>query len=76
LTKSTSGTVTLSGANSYTGPTVINAGTLQVDGSLSASAVTVNAGTLAGVGTITGPVTLTGGTLAPGDSPASSTPEA
>jgi autotransporter-associated beta strand protein len=50
VTKEGSGTVSLSGTNNYTGPTVINNGTLQVgnggvSGILSvASAITVNAG--------------------------------
>lgn len=43
--------------NSYTGPTTINNGTLQVDGPLTASNVTVNAaGTLSGFGTLGGTV--------------------
>ncbi len=52
LTKSGTGTWTLSGGNTYTGTTTINAGTLLVDGSLDlASAVTVNSGgTLGGTG--------------------------
>jgi autotransporter-associated beta strand protein len=47
LTKSTEGTVTLSGINSYTGATTVSAGTLAVDGtgSINSSAVTVNGGT-------------------------------
>jgi len=45
LVKLGSGTLTLSSANSYTGATVVSAGTLLINGSLaSASAVTVNSG--------------------------------
>ena len=64
------GTLALSGANTYTGPTVVYNSTLLANGSLaSASVVTVNnSGTLGGVGTINGPVTINvGGTLSPGD---------
>jgi outer membrane autotransporter protein len=65
------GTTVLTGANTYTGPTTVDAGTLLVDGSLLASAVTVNSGaTLGGIGTAAGAVTINdGGILAPGDSP-------
>ncbi len=68
LIKVGAGTLTLSGANGYTGLTTINGGALKVDGSIH-GAVTVNTGaSLFGNGT-TGAVTVaSGGTLAPGAS--------
>ncbi len=67
LTKNNIGSVTLSGVNTYTGQTRVNAGTLLVNGSLGASTVTVAGGTLGGKGTIGGPVTIqSSATLAPG----------
>jgi len=72
LTKNGVGTWVLSGANTYTGATTVNNGTLLVNepGSLAAgSTVTVNAGALGGNGVIGGAVTVkTGGSLAPGAS--------
>lgn len=70
LTKAGAGTLLLGGANTYTGATAVNAGTLRVNGSLAAgSAVTVGAlGTLSGTGTINGATTING-THAPGNSP-------
>ena len=65
------GKLILGGANTYTGPTTVNAGTLLVNGSTAAaSPVTVNSGgTLGGTGTVGGSVALTAGsTLAPGAS--------
>ncbi len=77
LTKNGAGTLTLTGASDYTGPTNVNAGTLVVNGSLADTAVTVaNGAKLAGSGTIgteaNSGATVTvesGGIHAPGNSP-------
>jgi len=75
LAKIGAGTLTLSGANSYTGSTTVNAGVLQATnttGSATGSgAVSVSRGTLGGSGIIFGPVTIGSGSgrgafLAPG----------
>jgi len=69
LVKAGAGTETLAGASTYRGPTVVNAGTLLVNGQLGAGVVTVAANaTLGGNGIIPGAVTLlSGATLAPGN---------
>lgn len=68
LVKAGTGTFTLSGANTYTGPTIVNQGTLVVDGSV-VSAVTVNnGGTLGGTGQVGGVTVSNGGIFAPGNS--------
>ena len=66
LIKIGSSTLTLTGANTYTGTTTVSAGTLQVDGS-TASPTTVNSGaTLSGSGAVNAAVTVAaGGSLAP-----------
>jgi autotransporter-associated beta strand protein len=69
LTKSGSGTLNLTGTNTYTGDTTVNAGTLRVNGSIASSLTTINSGaTLGGNGTV-GDLTINnGGHLAPGNS--------
>ena len=71
FTKSGSGTLTLGGANTYTGATAVKEGTLLVNGSLASAAVSVASGaTLGGGGTFAGLTALAnGGILAPGNSP-------
>ncbi|HKU54446.1 MAG TPA: autotransporter domain-containing protein [Rhizomicrobium sp.] len=64
-----SGTTVLAGNNSYTGTTIVSAGRLNVTGSISSSAVTVQSGaTLNGIGTVGSTTVQSGGTLAPGNS--------
>lgn len=67
VTKVDGGAWTLAGTNTFPGATVVNAGTLLVQGSLSTGAVTVAAGaTLGGAGLLGGAVTASG-TIRPGD---------
>ncbi|MDR3459764.1 MAG: autotransporter-associated beta strand repeat-containing protein [Verrucomicrobiae bacterium] len=69
VTKADGGTWDLTGANSYTGSTIVSNGTLIVDGSLSgSSSITVNGGSLlvsasGSRGSGTGTITVNGGTL-------------
>jgi autotransporter-associated beta strand protein len=72
-TKAGAGAARLSGASSYTGATVVNAGTLVVNRSLtSGGGVWVNAGgTLGGTGTVHSAITVAGhGVIAPGETAA------
>jgi autotransporter-associated beta strand protein len=71
LIKTGNGVLALNNTETYTGPTTVSAGTLQVSGALNAaSTVTVNSNaTLAGAGTVGGNVTVNqGGAIAPGNS--------
>ena len=67
IIKNGPGTLDLTAANTFTGPTTLNAGTLLVDGAEADSPVTADSGTtLGGVGTV-GSITTGGATLSPGD---------
>ena len=69
LIKTGSGTLTLSGANTYTGQTSVNVGKLVINGSTSTGLLTVASGaTLGGSGTVGSSATISG-IHAPGNSP-------
>ncbi|MCP3387040.1 autotransporter domain-containing protein [Bradyrhizobium sp. CCGUVB4N] len=69
LEKVGSGTLVLSGTNTYTGTTTVNGGILRVDGDISQSSLTtVNAGAaLYGAGIVGNTLIANGGIYAPGD---------
>jgi autotransporter-associated beta strand protein len=71
LRKEGAGTLTLDGTQNYGGTTVVNAGTLLVNGSHTAAAMSVNANAvLGGTGTIVANTTVgANATLSPGNSP-------
>ena len=71
LDKQGAGTLTLSGANTYSGTTTVSVGTLSVNGSTAGGAVSVSSGaTLAGSGTVGGATTINSGAFhSPGNSP-------
>jgi outer membrane autotransporter protein len=68
LQQNGTGVTILTGASNYTGPTTVNAGTLDVNGSTTSTVTVNNGGTLKGNGTIGGLVVAGGGAVAPGNS--------
>jgi autotransporter-associated beta strand protein len=70
VTKTGTGTLTLSNTSGYTGPTVVNGGTLSVNGSIATSnGLDVNnGGTVGGTGFLPTTRINAGGTLSPGNS--------
>jgi autotransporter-associated beta strand protein len=65
LVKQGAGNLVLTGANTYTGPTSLNAGTLEIDGSIQSSVSVAQATALLGKGTVAGAVN-NAGTVIPG----------
>jgi autotransporter-associated beta strand protein len=65
VTKTGDGILALSGANTYTGATNVNAGTLALTGSLTSPVTVANGATFTGYGTISGNLNNSG-TLVPG----------
>lgn len=68
LNKQGSGTLTLSGANTYTGDTTITGGQLSINGSVTSKVTIAQNGVLRGVGKIDASL-YSSGRLAPGNSP-------
>jgi autotransporter-associated beta strand protein len=67
VTKTGPGTMTLTRTNTYSGNTIVNAGTLLVNGGLANSSVTVNGGVLGGTGWVGGSSTVSAAaSVAPG----------
>lgn len=68
LEKTDLGTLILGGANTYTGPTTVTAGTLQLDDAVVSAAEVMGGARLAGSGTVNGNL-INQGLLSPGASP-------
>ncbi|MBU6354585.1 MAG: hypothetical protein KGQ81_06465, partial [Cyanobacteria bacterium REEB498] len=63
------GSITLSGANTHTGPTTINGAQVHVNGYLAGQVIVNAGGMLRGTGSVGGVAVGAGGVLAPGNSP-------
>ncbi|WP_277589334.1 autotransporter domain-containing protein [Pseudomonas chlororaphis] len=68
LVKLGAGNLTLTGNNTYRGPTLVKAGLLTVDGSLTSGVTISDQGTLGGSGRVGSLTAIRGGTVAPGNS--------
>jgi subtilase-type serine protease len=68
LTKQGIGTLVLTGANTYAGPTLVNHGVLAINGSVTSAVTVQNAGILGGSGSVGALTARRGGTVAPGNS--------
>jgi len=69
IQKAGPGPLTLSGDNTYSGPTSVAMGSLFVNGSQPLSNAVVNGGVLGGTGTVRNITANSGGTVSPGNSP-------
>jgi subtilase-type serine protease len=68
LTKIGAGTLELTGENTYLGPTLIDQGSLRVNGSITSDVSVQNGGTLTGSGSVGSLIAHSGSTVAPGNS--------
>ncbi|MDR4885187.1 autotransporter outer membrane beta-barrel domain-containing protein [Serratia marcescens] len=68
LTKEGMGTLVMTGANTYSGPTLVNQGRLAVNGSVTSAVSVQSGGIVGGSGTVGSLTARDGGTVAPGNS--------
>jgi len=66
LTKSGTGTLFLTGNNTYAGGSTVTGGKLSIVGTNSSGVTITSGGTLGGTGTVTGAINVLGGVLSPG----------